>query len=121
MLIFWIDLFKYFPFLKELFKILFQKLIYYIVYLLISYGLDCSFLSLFILDSSEEAEALVDSLTIENTTLNEENLQGLSTTDFQTLTELSHELTLNNNETDETEGIIQQNHWCHLISQCNFR
>lgn len=68
---------------------------------------NCTFLPFFISDSSEEAEALVDSLTIENTTLNEENLQGLSSTDFQTLTELSHELTLNNNETDEAEGIMQ--------------
>lgn len=61
---------------------------------------------LFILDSSEEAEALVDSLTIDSSSLNEGNLQGLSTTDFQTLTELSQELTLNNNDEDETEGII---------------
>lgn len=59
----------------------------------------------YVLDSSEETEALVDSLTIDSTSLNEGNLHGLSTTDIQTLTELSHELTLNNNETDETEGI----------------
>lgn len=62
----------------------------------------------YILDSSEEAEALVDSLRIENTSLSEGNLQSLSTSDFQTLTELSHELTLNNNETDDAEGIVKQ-------------
>lgn len=66
----------------------------------------CSFPSLFILDSSEETEALVESLTIENASLSGGNLQALSSTDIQTLTDLSHELTLNNNETDDVEGII---------------
>lgn len=61
---------------------------------------------LLILDSSEESEALVDTLTIESSSLNDGNLQGLSHTDFQTLTELSEELTLNNNEEDEAEGIM---------------
>lgn len=65
-----------------------------------------TFPSFFILDSSEETEALVDSLTIENASLNEGNLQSLTSTNFQTLTDLSNELTLNNNDSDEAEGNI---------------
>lgn len=44
----------------------------------------------------------MESLAIENTSLTEGNLSTLSSTDFQTLTELSQELTLNNEV--EAEG-----------------
>ncbi|KAJ8910803.1 hypothetical protein NQ315_014511 [Exocentrus adspersus] len=59
-------------------------------------------------ESTEEAEALVNSLTMENASISEANLSGLTKTDFQTLTELSQELTLNAEmETEEHEVVME--------------
>lgn len=57
---------------------------------------------LHILGTGEEAETLVNSLSAENVPVSEGNLTSFSSTDFQTLTDLSQELTLNHDM--ETEG-----------------
>jgi hypothetical protein len=58
--------------------------------------------------NSEDVEALVDTLTIDGSALNESNLSSLTSTDIQQLAELSHELHLSNEmETDEPEVIIE--------------
>nr|CAI5858746.1 unnamed protein product [Callosobruchus analis] len=56
--------------------------------------------------SPEDSEALVDSLSMENASLSEENLAGLNTNEYHALNELSHELTLTNEEM-ETEVIVE--------------
>lgn len=53
-------------------------------------------MSLFLLGQPEEVEALVDTLTIEGTTLNDPQLSPLSNCDLQQLAELSQELHLSN-------------------------
>jgi hypothetical protein len=52
--------------------------------------------------NSEDVEALVDTLTIDGSALNESNLSSLTSTDIQQLAELSHELHLSNEM--ETDG-----------------
>lgn len=54
----------------------------------------------------EDPDNLVNSLTIETSTLGEGNLSGLSTTDYQTLNALSHELTLGSVEAEGNSNKI---------------
>lgn len=61
-----------------------------------------TYFHLFIESSEEQTEALVETLNIEGATLTETNLSNLSSSDIQTLTELSQDLTLTNEM--ETEG-----------------